>query len=122
MAFLDGEGKGGVVLGKGDVFGAGVEADEGAALVGGAVADGAAEGGVAGFDGVEDVAEGGVGFAEVEGELALHPGQIAQVVGEDDADHGRRRETQGRVWTSTERTAGRSWTMGCQWSPESGET
>ena len=33
---------------------------------------------------------------------------------EDDADHG-------RVCTSTESTAGRSRTMGDQWSPESGE-
>ena len=42
----------------GEVFVAGEEADEGTAVLHGVVADGSGEGGVRGFDGVEDAAEG----------------------------------------------------------------
>jgi hypothetical protein len=50
----------------------------------------------------------------VERHLPGDTGQGPEVVGEHDADHG-------SVWTSTERTAGRSRTIGAQLSPESAE-
>ena len=51
---------------------------------------------------------------ELEFDLAVDPSQIAQMRRQNDADHG-------NVWTSTESTAGRSRTIGAQWSPESAE-
>ena len=41
-------------------------------------------------------------------------GEAAQMSREQDSDHG-------KVWASTDRTAGRSWTMAFQWSPASDE-
>ena len=43
-----------------------------------------------------------------------HARQLTEVGGQVDADHG-------RVWTSTERTAGRSRMIGAQVSPASGD-
>ena len=100
----------------GEVLLAGEEADEGAADAGGVVADGAFEHGVAGLEGVED---GALGYraVESEGHVMAHACEDAEVGWEFDAD-GCAHE---RVWTSTERTAGRSWTMAFQLSPESAE-
>lgn len=97
----------------GEVFFAGEEAKEGSALAGEVIANGAVEHRVAGFEGVEDGSDGG--FAgDVELDLPLDAGEGAEVGWKADADHG-------RVCTSTERTAGRSRTMGAQESPESEE-
>jgi len=71
----------------GEILLAGVEADEVAALAGGVVADGAAEHGVAGFQGVEDGAQRD-GWGNVELDLAGDAGEGFQVVGDNDADHG----------------------------------
>jgi Raf kinase inhibitor-like YbhB/YbcL family protein len=51
---------------------------------------------------------------DVEVHLAVDAGEGPQVRGEHDPDHG-------SVWTSTDRTAGRSRTIGAQLSPESAE-
>ena len=70
------------------VFFAYEEAQEGAALVGGVVADGAAEHGVTGFERVECGAEGD-GGGDVEcGFVAGEAGEAAKVQGEFDADQG----------------------------------
>jgi len=102
----------------GDVLLAGEEAQEGAALEGGVVANGTAECRVAGFEGTENCAErGGLRNFQrglVRGELR----KGAEVGGEFDTDGC---GAHARVWTSMERTAGRSRTMGAQESPESGE-
>ena len=71
----------------GEILLAGVEADEVAALAGGVVADGTAEHGVAGFQGVEDGAQRDR-WGNVELHLAGDAGEGFQVVGDDDADHG----------------------------------
>ena len=74
------------------VFLADEEAEEGAALFGDVVADGAAEHGVTGLEGVEDGGDGD-GGGEVEGGLVGgEVGEAAEVDGEVDADggHGRR--------------------------------
>ena len=63
------------------------EPDEGAALLGDLVADGAAEHRIAGFEGVEDAALGR-GPLDFELDLAFDAGEGAQVEGDDDADHG----------------------------------
>jgi len=85
-----------------------------AASAGAPVADGATEDGVAGLEGVE---HGGgrdrVGHVEVH--LAGHGGQGLEVGREHDPDHD-------SVCTSTDRTAGRSVTIGRQRSPASGDT
>ena len=70
----------------GEILLAGVEADEVAPLAGGVVADGAAEHGVAGFEGVEDGAQRD-GSGDVELHFAGDAGEGFQVVGDDDADH-----------------------------------
>ena len=90
VAVCDGGGEfcvGGVV---GPVFFADEEAQEGTALFGGVVADGAAELGVGLFEGVEDGAEGD-GCGNVEGELvARDVGETAEVEWEIDAEGGHR--------------------------------
>ena len=67
------------------VFFAGEDAHEGAALAGGVLANGAAEHGTAGFEGVEDAADGD-GRGDFEGDFRRGVGERAQVLGEDDAD------------------------------------
>jgi hypothetical protein len=51
---------------------------------------------------------------DIQVHLAVDAGQGAQVRGQDHPDHG-------SVWTSTDRTAGRSRAIGAQLSPESAE-
>jgi len=70
------------------------------------IADRAAQDGVASLERLED---GSQGHRSLEGEehLALDFGERAQMGGENNADHG-------RVWTSTDNTAGRSRTIGAQ--------
>lgn len=69
----------------GEVLFAGKEAEEGSALLGGVVADGSAEHGVGGFDGVEDGALG-CGSFDLNAHLALDTGQSTKVRGEEDPD------------------------------------
>src|SRR5260221_9213305 len=95
----------------GPILFAGEEAHEGAALVRDLVADGAAQHRIMGLEGVEHRALRHRTF-DVEGHLALDMRQLAQMYGEDDADHD-------KVWTSTDSTGGRSRTMGAQLSPAS---
>ncbi|MBI3024503.1 MAG: hypothetical protein HYY66_02270, partial [Candidatus Tectomicrobia bacterium] len=92
----DRAGQGGVQGLAGEVLPAGEEAHEGPALLRDVVADGPAQHGVAGLERVEDRALGGPA-PDLDLHLALHPREGAQVVREDDADHG-------SVWTSTEST------------------
>lgn len=94
-----------------EILSAGEEAKEVAAGEGGVVADGAAEDGVAGFEGIEDGAYG-YGTFELEFNFAADTGEGSQVCGQFKAD-----ASHGSVWTSTESTAGRSRTMGAQVSP-----
>src|SRR5262249_41493979 len=77
------------------------------------IADRPAEHGVGRLEGVEHRALRHLAL-DLEPHLAVDARQLPQVRGEDDADHG-------RVCTSTERTAGRSRTMGAHWSPASAE-
>jgi hypothetical protein len=72
----------------GEVFGAGEEAEEWAALEGIVIADCAAEHGIAGFEFIEDRAESGRS-GEFERDLAVHVSQCAEMGGENDANHGR---------------------------------
>jgi len=109
--YVGGEGCVRRVVGK--VLLAGEEADEGAAFAGDVVAESAAEDWIAGFEGVEDRADGD-GRRNVELEFTGHLRQYAQVGREQDPDHD-------RVCTSTERTGGRSRTMAVQLSPSSAE-
>ncbi len=95
------------------IFLAGEEAQEGAALERDVVADGAAQYGIAGLEGVEHRTQRRR-RRHLERHLVLHPGQRAQVRRQQDADHG-------SVCTSTESTAGRSRTMADQLSPASAE-
>jgi len=83
----DGFGEGCVGGEVGPVFFADEEAEEGAALLGDVVADGVAEHGVAGLEGVEDGGDGG-GGGNVEGGLVGGEiGEAAEMDGEIDADH-----------------------------------
>ena len=84
----DGFGEGCVGGEVGPVFFADEEAEEGAALLGDVVADGVAEHGVAGLEGVEDGGDGG-GGGNVEGGLVGGEiGEAAEVDGKIDADGG----------------------------------
>jgi len=97
----------------GDVLLAHEEAQEGAALLGVVVADGSAECGVSGFEGVDDSALGDGAF-DFEGDFAGYLREGSEMRGEIDADW---MLDHARVWTSTERTGGRSWAMENQESP-----
>ena len=106
----------------GQVLLADEKADERAAPAGGPVPDRAAERRVAGLEGVDD-RRGGDRPVHLEPHLPIDAGQRAEMGGEHDPD--RRRGgfgTHGSVCTSTESTAGRSVTIGVQWSPASGDT
>ncbi len=85
----------------------------GAPPLGGVVADRPAQHGIAGLERVEDRSLRRRTL-DAEAHLALDARQVAQMIGKDDADHD-------SVWTSTDRTAGRSRTIGLQASPESAE-
>src|SRR5581483_1076009 len=100
----------------------GEEPDERTATAGGAVADRPAEHRVPGLEGVEH-GRGRDRRRDDEADLAGDAGQRLQVGGEHDPD--RRPGTfgpHGSVWTSTDSTAGRSVTIGAQWSPPSADT
>src|SRR3954452_1789809 len=97
----------------GEVPGAGEEPQERPALARGVVADRPAQHRVAGLERVEDRALRGRN-RDGEPHLAVDVRQRPQVRREDDSDHG-------RVWTSTDSTAGRSRTTGAQLSPASAD-
>ena len=84
-----GNGGGERIVGRcvGEIFRAGKEAKEGAALEGDVVADGAAEHGVLGFEGVEDGALGD-GARDFKTDFGADAGEGAEMGGESDADHG----------------------------------
>ena len=114
---------------KREVFFASEEAQEGSALAGVMVADGSGKHGIASFEGVENRGdcEGG---RDGKPDVAIYPGQGAQMIGELNADFwlsgvhlafSRQSDRYSRVWTSTLRTAGRSWTIADQESPASAE-
>ncbi len=86
------------------------------------VPDGAAEHGKAGLEGIEDRPHGNRAFY-FELDLARYTGEGSKVEGEDDADHRIQLflAYHASVCTSTDSTGGRSRTIGCQLSPESGE-
>ena len=71
----------------GEVFGAGEEAKERAALLRIVIADGAAEHGIAGFEFIQDRTQGGWN-GEFESDLAVDVSQCAEMRGEYDANHG----------------------------------
>jgi hypothetical protein len=92
----DGLGERGIGGEVGPVFFADEEAEEGAALLGDVVADGAAEHGVGGLEGVEDGGDGG-GGGDVEGGLVCgEVGEAAEVDGEVYADGGHGVQKQGQ--------------------------
>src|SRR5687767_7738579 len=96
------------------IFLAGEVAHERAAAQGAVLADGPGQGRMKRLQGIKHIADGGW---SLDGQLHLtfHPRERAQVIGEHDADHG-------KVWTSTDKTAGRSRTIAFHVSPLSGET
>ena len=71
----------------GEIFLTGEKADQGATLFGGLIADGAAEHGIFLLEGVEDGALGD-GSGHIEMDFAIDAGEGAEMMGEDDADHG----------------------------------
>jgi len=97
----------------GDVLLAREEPHERPPAEGALVADGAPQHRVAGFEGVEHGALGDDAF-DIEVHLAVHLRQRPQGGGEHHADHG-------SVCASTDRTAGRSRTIGAQLSPASAD-
>lgn len=82
----DGGGERGVGRIVRQIFLAGEEAEEWAALLRDVVADGALQDGVAGFEGVEDGADRDGAF-DFERDFAGDLGECAEVRGEDDLDH-----------------------------------
>jgi hypothetical protein len=70
----------------GNVFGAGEKAEEGSALLRSVVANGAAEHGVGGFDGVEDRAQRDRAL-HVNLNFAADVGEIAEMRGKLDTNH-----------------------------------
>jgi hypothetical protein len=96
-----------------EVLAAGEEADEGAAFVGDMVADRAAEDGIRRFQRVEDGALRGA-VANIERDFAADAGECSQMRRKLDPD---RHHVYVSVWTSTDITGGRSWTMAVQLSP-----
>ena len=95
-----------------EIFATGEEADEGAADAGDVVADGALQGGEAGFERIEH-RRNCDRSGDVEFDFAAHFGYCPQVR----RDHDTNRH--GMVWTSTDSTGGRLLAMAVQLSPES---
>src|SRR5512134_1051616 len=93
---------------------AGEETQKWAALLCDVVADRPGQHRVAGFERVQDRALGHSFAFDLQADLMAHARQRPQVRRKHDADHG-------RLWTSTDSTAGRSWTMAFQLSPASAE-
>jgi len=106
-------GKGRVRWFMGEIPCAGKKSQERPALERDLVANGAAQHGIAGFECVEDRTQRGL-TVNLELHVAANMGQRLQMRRKHDGDHA---SAHGRVWTSTERTAGRSRTMGAQLSP-----
>src|SRR5580693_1275605 len=99
------------------ILGAGKEAQKRAALQSSVVTDRAAQHGITAFECIEDSPDGH-GFSNLQFQRPLHLRERAQVKGDFDLDQ---RTAHDSVCTSTDSTAGRSRTMGFQWSPPSGE-
>src|SRR2546427_909694 len=97
----------------GQILLAGEDPHERSASLRDVIADRAAQHRIAGLERVEDRALRDLTL-DVELHLAVDVRQLSQMCREHDADHG-------RVWTSTDSTAGRSRTMGAQLSPASGD-
>jgi hypothetical protein len=97
----------------GHILLAGKEPHERPALLGDVVADRPAKHGITGLEGVENRALRDRSL-DFELHFAVDAGQRSQMEREDDSNHG-------SVWTSTDTTAGRSRTMGAQWSPASAD-
>jgi hypothetical protein len=95
------------------VFLAREEANEGPTPLGGRIAERPAQHGVCSLESIEEQPLCRR-ILDAELDLASGSGQGAEVVGQNDPYHD-------RVWTSTERTRGRSRTIDCQLSPSSGE-
>src|SRR5690606_15171789 len=97
----------------GPVLAAGEEPDEGPALLGPVIADGAPQHRVLGLQRVEHRAEGGRAL-KLDFRLTAGVCKPLYMRGEHYADHS-------SVWTSTESTRGRSSTLGVQVLPSSAE-
>ena len=89
----------------GEIFLAGEEADQGTALFGGLVADGAAEHGIFVFEGVQDRALGDR-RGNIQLDLAIDAGEVAEMMGEDDADHNGSYAPTGAEFLSSSKTHG----------------
>ena len=95
----------------GEIPSAGEKAHERPAAAGRDVADRSPKDRIAALEGVEDSPlrrRGG----DSELHLPIDLSECPEMSGQHDADHG-------RVWTSTDKTAGKSRTIGAQLSPES---
>ena len=97
----------------GEVLFAGEEADKGSAFLGDVIADRSSQDWIARLESVENSA---LCYRAIHFQLhlAIHASELSQMEWERNVDHG-------SVWTSTERTAGRSRTIGFQVSPASAE-
>ncbi len=95
----------------GQVLSAGEKSHERSPLLRDLIADGPAEHRIPGFEGIENRALRDRTL-DLEPYLTLDPREFFELRRERHPDHG-------RVWTSTESTAGRSRTMGIQLSPAS---
>ena len=98
---------------EGPILAAGKKSQEGPALQGDVVADGAAQHGVASLERVQNGALGDLAV-DLDAHLGADVRQRAQMRREYNSNHG-------SVCTSTESTAGRLLTMGAQLSPASRE-
>src|ERR1700687_916100 len=96
-----------------EIFRAGEEPQERAALLRDVIADGPPQHRICSLERVEDRPLRDV-TRDLERHLAVDVRQRPQMSGECDADHG-------SVWTSTESTAGRSRTIGAQLFPASAD-
>ncbi len=97
----------------GEVLLAGEKAHERPALLGNGVAQSPLQHRIAGLEGVDQRSLSRL-TGDLELYLPIHVCEVSQVRRQPDADHG-------NVWTSTDRTAGKSLTMGAQLLPASAE-
>ena len=98
---------------EGQILPAGEEAQHGAPFFRCVIPNRPTQHGISGLQGIQDRPLGDRPL-DLEADLFSNASQVAQVVRQDNPDHG-------NVWTSTERTAGRSRTIGAQLSPASAE-
>ena len=103
---------------EGQIFLAGEESHEGPTLQCAVVANRPAQDGITGFERVQDGTQC-YRPPDLNLHLALHASQVSQVIRKHDADFGF--HIQGSVCTSTDKTPGKSRTMGFQESPLSAE-